>query len=81
MNPPSRQKVLGHGVSMSRHSVLCRDSGARHCVATRLCARDIDSLSRQCGAVLHRNREGNGRTTEKGMPARVRQTRPSTQDM
>ena len=41
--------------SMSRHSVLCRDSGARHCVATRLCVRDRDALSRQCSAALHRN--------------------------
>ena len=29
---------------MSRHSVLCRDNGARHYVATRLCARDKDAL-------------------------------------
>ena len=41
----SRKKVPGHGVSMSRHSVLCRDSGVRHYVATKLCALDRDALS------------------------------------
>ena len=38
--------------SMLRHSVLCRNSGARHCVATRLCAHDRHALSRQCGITL-----------------------------
>ena len=32
-------------LSMSRHSVLCRDSGARHYVATKLCVRDKEALS------------------------------------
>ena len=49
---------------MLRHSVLCRDSGARHYVTTRLCVRDRDVLSRQCGATLGRDREGHGRTTD-----------------
>ena len=48
---------------MSRHSVVCRNSGARHCVTIRLCARDIDTLSRQCGAALRRDREGHVRAT------------------
>ena len=43
---------------MSRHSVLCRNSGVRHYVTTRLCARDKDTLSRQCGATLRRDKEG-----------------------
>ena len=63
----SRQKVPGHGVSMSRHSALCRNTGVRHCVATRLCVRVKDALSRQCGVVLHRNREGYARAIEKAM--------------
>ena len=50
--------------SMSLHSVLCRDSGVRHCVATRLCAHDKDALSRQCGAALLRNREGQARAID-----------------
>ena len=32
---------------MSRHSVLCRDSEALCCVATRLSAHDRDALTRQ----------------------------------
>ena len=56
---------------MSRHSVLCRDSGARHCVATRLCVRDRDALSRQCSAALHRNNVAlHYVTTEKATHAR-----------
>ena len=47
---------------MSRHSALCRDSGARHGVATKLCVRDIDTLSRQCSVVLHRDRPSQART-------------------
>ena len=43
---------------MLRHSVLCRDSGARHCVTTRLCKRNRDALSRQCGIALCHDREG-----------------------
>ena len=31
--------------SMSRHSVLCGDNEARHCVSTRLCAHNRDTLS------------------------------------
>ena len=46
VNPPSRQKVLRHGVSMSRHSVLCRDSGARDCIAAKLHVCYRDTLSR-----------------------------------
>ena len=48
---------------MLRHSVLCRDSGARHCVATRLCSHDIDALSRQCDVTLRRDREDHVRAT------------------
>ena len=33
--------------SMSRHSVLCRDSEALRCVGTRLDTHDKDALSRQ----------------------------------
>ena len=76
VNPPSRQKVPGHGVFMSRHSALCHDSGARHCVATRLCACDRDALSRQYGAVLRRDREGHARATDEARHAR--QTRLGT---
>ena len=43
---------------MLRHSVLCHDSGARHCVTTRLCTRDRDALYQQCGAALRPDREG-----------------------
>ena len=50
--------------SMSRHGTLCRDSGARHCVATRLCAHDRDALSRQCSVVLCRDREDHARGTD-----------------
>ena len=49
---------------MSRHSVLCRDSRARHCIATKLCMRDRDALSRQCGAALRRDREDHVRTID-----------------
>ena len=49
---------------MARHSALCLDSGARHCVATRLCARNREALSGQCGVVLHRDREGHARATD-----------------
>ena len=58
VNPLLWQKVQGHGVSMSQHSALCRDSGARHYVATRLCVCDRDALLQQCGAVLRRDKEG-----------------------
>ena len=84
MNPPLRQKVPGHGVFMSRHSALCHDSRARHCVATKLCACDKDALSRQCGAVLRRDKEGHARATyetrrtpatDQARRARPRQTR------
>ena len=43
---------------MSRHSVLCRDSGARHCIAIRLCSHDRDALLRQCSVVLRHDIEG-----------------------
>ena len=33
--------------SKLRHSVLCRDSEALHCVATRMGTHDRDALSRQ----------------------------------
>ena len=55
---------------MSRHSVLCRDSGARHCVATRLCACDRDAMSRQCGAALHHNGEGHAPAINQARRAR-----------
>ena len=57
---------------------LCRDSGARHCVATRLYERNRDALSRQCSAVLHRDREGHASTTDIAERALARQTRPGT---
>ena len=49
--------------SLSRHSVLCRNNGAGHCVATRLCARDKEALSQQCDTALRRGREGHARVT------------------
>ena len=49
---------------MSRHSVLCHDSGARHCVITRLCTCDKDTLSQQCGAALRLDKEGHARATD-----------------
>ena len=75
MNPPSRQKIPRHGVSVSQHSVLCRNSGTRNCAATRLCARDKGTLSPRCGAVLLRNREGHARATDRARRAHLRQTR------
>ena len=62
---------------MSRHSVLCRDSRARHCIATKLCVRNRDALSRQCGAALRRNREGHVRMHDR--PGRARTTRLARQ--
>ena len=56
--------------SRLRHSVLCYDSGARHCFATKLCTRDKDALSRQCGTVLHRDKEGHVRVTNQAERAR-----------
>ena len=53
----------------SRHRVLCFDSEARHCVATRLYVRDKDALSRHCGAVLHRDREDHVRVTNQARRA------------
>ena len=46
---------------MLRHSVLCDDSGARHCVTTRLCARNRYAMSQQYGATLRHDREGHAR--------------------
>ena len=64
---------------MLRHSVLCRDSGARHCIATRLCSQDKDALSRQCGAALHRdNMALRCVVTKKVM--RMQQTNPGAHD-
>ena len=39
---------LGQGPRefMSQHSILCHDSGVRHCVVARLCDRDKHALSR-----------------------------------
>ena len=56
------RKFQDMGFSMSRHSALCRDNGARHYVVTRLGARDRDALSRQCGAALRRDRVGHACT-------------------
>ena len=64
VNLPSQQKVPRHGASMSRRSDLCRDSEARHYVAARLRARDRDVLSRQCDAVLRRDRESHACLTD-----------------
>ena len=55
---------------MSRHSVLCRDSEARHCIAIRLCVHDRDALLRQCGVVLRHDREGHARTVDQAERAR-----------
>ena len=43
-----RDRAWGHGPRefTSRHNVLCHDSGARHCVAARLRARDRHALSK-----------------------------------
>ena len=49
---------------MLQHSVLCRDSGARHCVATRLCSGNRDTLLRQCGVALHCYKEGYAHATD-----------------
>ena len=38
--------------------------GQGQCVATRLRACNREALSRQCGAVLHHNREGHARATD-----------------
>ena len=65
---------LGQGPRefMSRHSVQCRDSGVRHCIATRLRARGRHALSQQCGVVLCRNREDHARAIDQARSARVR---------
>ena len=68
---------LGQGLRefTLQHRVLCRDKGARHCVPAKLRARGRHTLSRQCGDVLCRNREGHARATDQARPARARQTR------
>ena len=55
---------------MSRHSVLCRDNGERHCIAIRLCTHDRDALLLQCGIVLRHDREGHARTEDQAGRAR-----------
>ena len=51
---------------MLRHSALCRNSRARHRVASRMCTYDKDALSRQCGVVLRRDIEDHVRQTKPG---------------
>ena len=55
---------------MSRHSILCCNSGARHCVVTKLCARDRDTLSRQYGSTLRCDREGHAHAIDQAEHAR-----------
>ena len=63
-----------------KESMRTRDSGARHCVTARLRARDRHTLSRQCGAVLCRDREGHARTTDQAKRAGARRTMPGAHD-
>ena len=65
---------------MSRHSALCHNSGAKHYVATRLCARDRDALSRQCGTVLRCDKEGHEPAINQAGCTRMQHTRPSAHD-
>ena len=55
---------------MLRHNILCRYSGARHCVVARPRARDIHALSQQCGVVLCRDRESHARSINQAGRAR-----------
>ena len=57
VNLPSQHKFQDMGLP-------CRDSEARHYVAARLRARDKDVLSRQCDAVLRRDRESHACSTD-----------------
>ena len=43
--------------SMSRHSVLCRDSEALRCVATRLGVHDRDAQSRQTSYISKKKKK------------------------
>ena len=72
--------VQGPREFMSRHSVLCRESGARHCVAVRLRANDKHALSQQCDAVLCRDKEGYACETDQARRARAQQARSDTHD-
>ena len=47
---------------MLRHNVPCRDSGARHYIATRLCA--YERVAQQCGAALRRDKKGHPRAID-----------------
>ena len=68
----SRQKVPRHGVSMSRHSVLCRNSGARFHLATRQSVRTTKTLCRALQALGTHNRGGLAHATDQAK--RERQT-------
>ena len=61
-----------------RHNVLCRDNRARHCLAARLRACDRHALSRQCGALLCRDRECHAYATDQVRRVLAGQTKPST---
>ena len=86
VNPPLRQSSK-KWVSMSRHSVLCRDSGESTASQPsyvhvrnrpdRTCTRVTNRAGRagQCGSVLRSDREGHERATDQARNAHSRQTR------